>query len=186
MNTNENKAALWRNCVEQGLFNHIPNTMIKQVQGLFEMTVREYDNPELDLNMANKLFLKEFRVRITHLTGAPPVSFEDTEKEYKKLLEPVKPGDIDFTQEKDKPIENIDSIIEEKTKQREMEINSLFSEEHKNKVLGISTPTINQVLGESTVNNEQIYRMLQSQNKVLQTIVESQLKIIEILAKSKK
>ncbi len=188
MDTNENKASLWRSCVEMGLFNKIPPTMRHPVQGLFERTVRDIANDSVEPSIGNQLFMKEFKLRLTHMTGIPIhlPSFEETEKEYKTLLEAPKPNDIDFTQEKDKPLENLDSIIEEKTKQRELEINKLFTEEHKNKALGINTPTINQVLGMTPPNNNELFKMIQSQNRVLQNIVESQLKIIDMLSKTKK
>ena len=185
MNTNQNKASLWRSCVEQGIFNKIPTTMIHPVQGLFEKTIREFDNDNIDISTGNQLFMKEFKLRLSSMTGIPVSSqtFEDTEKEYKAMLEAPKPTDIDFTQEKDRPIENLDTMIEEKTKQRELDINRLFNEEHKNKTLGINTPTINQVLG-NTNNNNELVKILQSQNKVLLNIVESQIKIIDLLSKS--
>jgi len=133
MNTNQNKAALWRSCVEQGLFNQIPTTMIQQVQGLFETTIRDNDN--MDVSIGNQIFMNDFKIRLTNLTGIPIKSntFEETEKEYKSMLEVPKPTDINFSQEMDKPIENLESIIEAKTKQREFDINKLFNEEHKNK-----------------------------------------------------
>ena len=187
MNTNQNKAALWRSCVEQGIFNKIPTTMIHPVQGLFEKTIREFDSDNIDISSGNQLFMKEFKLRLSSMTGIPISSqtFEETEKEYKSMLEAPKPSDIDFTQEKDKPIENIDLMIEEKTKQREFDINRLFNEEHKNKTLGINTPTINQVLG-NTSNNNELIKMIQSQNKILQNILESQIKIIDLLSNNKK
>lgn len=189
MNTNQNKAALWRSCVEEGLFNNIPSKMIHPVQGLFENTVREIANDSIEVSIGNQLFMKEFRLRLAHMTGIPinTPTFEETEKEYKAMLESPKPKGIDFTEEKDSPIENLEEIIEKKTKQRESEINNLFNEEHKNKVLGIITPTINQVLGTtSNQNNNDILKMIQSQNIVLQRILESQIKIIEMLSKTKK
>ena len=184
MNTNQNKAALWRTCVEQGLFNQIPTTMIHPVQGLFEKTIREFDSDNIEVTTGNQLFMREFKLRLSSMTGIPitNTTFEETEKNYKAMLEAPKPNNIDFSQEQDKPIDNLESIIEEKTRQREIDINRLFNEEHKNKVLGINTPTINQVL-ESGPNNNELYKMIHSQNKVLQNIVESQIKIIELLSK---
>jgi hypothetical protein len=186
MNTNQNKAALWKSCVEQGIFNRIPITMIHPVQGLFEKTIREFDNDNMDVSIGNQLFMREFKIRLSSMTGIPinVQTFEETEKEYKSMLETPKPESIDFTQERDSPIENLESIIEEKTKQREFEISRLFNEEHKNKALGINTPTINQVLEvKHQPNNNELFKMIQTQNKVLQNILESQIKIIELLSK---
>jgi hypothetical protein len=194
MDTNQNKAALWRSCVEQGIFNQIPPSMIHPVQGLFEKTIKELANDSLDISFGNQLFMKEFKIRLSNMTGIPIQSqtFEDTEKEYMSMLEAPKPARVDFTQELDKPNENLQEMIEEKERQREIEVNRLFNEEHKNKVMGIVSPTINQVLGTTTVNTNNstntndMYKMIQSQNKVLQNILESQIKIIEMLSKSKK
>lgn len=191
MNTNQNKAGLWRICVEEGLFNNIPAKMIHPIQGLFENTVRDIANDSVEVSIGNQLFMKEFKLRLAHMTGIPinTQTFEDTEKEYKALLEAPKPKGIDFTEEKDSPIENLEEMIEEKTKQREFEINKMFNEEHKNMVLGINTPTINQVLGTTSINNSnnsELLKMIQSQNNVLQRILESQIKIIEMLSKTKK
>jgi hypothetical protein len=187
MDTNTNKAALWRSCVEQGIFNNIPTKMLNPIQGLFETTIKEIANDSTEVSIGNQIFMKEFKLRLAHMTGIPinTQTFEETEKEYKSLLESPKPKSIDFAQERDSPIENLEEMIEEKTKQREFEINKLFNEEHKNKVLGITTPTINQVLGTNQNNNE-IIKMIQSQNNVLQCILESQIKIIEMLSKTKK
>lgn len=186
MNTNQNKAALWRSCVEQGIFNQIPTTMIQPVQGLFEKTIREFNSDNIDISTGNQLFMREFKLRLSSMTGIPINSqtFEDTEKEYKAMLEAPKPGEINFTEEKDTPLENLDTIIEEKTKQREFEINKLFNEEHKNKTLGINTPTINQVLETPSIQSNELFKMIQSQNKILQNMLESQIKIIELLSKT--
>lgn len=189
MNTNQNKAALWRTCVEQGLFNQIPTTMIHPVQGLFEKTIREFDSDNIEVSTGNQLFMREFKLRLSSMTGIPinNTTFEETEKNYKAMLEAPKPNNIDFSEEQDKPIDNLETMIEEKTRQREIEINRLFNEEHKNKALGINTPTINQVLEvgarEVAANNNELYKMIQSQNRVLQNILESQIKIIELLSK---
>lgn len=195
MNTNQNKAALWKSCVEQGIFDKVPASMTQQVQGLFERTIREFDNDNNNVSITNQLFSREFKLRLAGLTGISisTTSFEDTEKEYNAMLQSPKPTDIDFTQERDSPIENLSNIIEEKTKQREMDISQLFNDEHKNKVLGITPPTLNQFLDtrtnnntNSNVNQNELFKMIQSQNKVLQRIVESQIQIIDILSKSNK
>lgn len=186
MNTIENKSFLWRYCVENSFFNEIPPTMIEQVRGLFEKTVKEYENDSVELDTSNKLFIKDFRLKIFKLGESikKDLEFQKTEQEYKSMLTPPKPKEIEFTKERDKPIENLEKLIEEKSKEREIDIHKVFTEDHKNKSLGL----VNQVnLGsnEECNNFKEIQKMYQVQNKILQSIVESQIKIIDLLQKSR-
>jgi hypothetical protein len=186
MNTIENKSYLWRYCVENNFFSEIPTSMIEQVRGLFEKTVKEYENENVELDTSNKLFIKDFRVKIFKLgeTIKKEMDFQKTEQEYKSMLITPKPKEIEFSKERDKPIENLEKLIEEKTKERDVDIHKVFTEDHKNKALGL----VNQVnLGSVEESNvfKEIQKMYQVQNKILQSIVESQIKIIDLLQKSR-
>jgi hypothetical protein len=46
MNSTQNKAALWKSCVEQGLFDKVPPGMQYQVQGLLRRTVPRFPGRE--------------------------------------------------------------------------------------------------------------------------------------------
>ena len=153
---------------------------------MFEKTVKEYENERIELETSNQLFLKDFRLKIFKLgeTIKKDMEFQKTEQEYKSMLTPQKPKEIEFTKERDKPIENLEKLIEEKSKEREVDIHKVFTEDHKNKALGL----VNQVnLGSMEESNplKEIQKMYQVQNKILQSIVESQIKIIDLLQKNK-
>ena len=79
MNSTQNKAALWKSCVEQGIFNNIPSELQHQVQGLFELTLKQFNNEGLELGIANQMVLKDFKIQLGKLIGKPiqQKSFEE-------------------------------------------------------------------------------------------------------------
>lgn len=198
MNTTQNKAALWKSCVEQGIFNNVPSELQHQVQGLFELTVNQFNNEGLEIAMANQLLLKEFKLQLGKMIGKPipQKSFEEVNQEYKGLYAPKPPEKIEFSQEKDSPIEDIESILKLKSEQRQNEIHEFFKEDQK--IGGVieqnqtpSIPSFNQQAFEQRVYEQKPETRTQNQNqnsdelmvhrKILESILHSQIKIIELL-----
>jgi hypothetical protein len=133
MNTTQNKAALWKSCVEQGVFDKVPSELQHQVQGLFEMTLKQFNNEGLELGMANQMVLREFKLQLGKLIGhpLPQKSFEEINEEYKGMYAPKLPEKIEFSKEKDTPLEDLDAILKQKSEQRQNEIHEFFKEEQK-------------------------------------------------------
>jgi hypothetical protein len=195
MNTTQNKASLWKSCVEQGIFDNVPSELQHQVQGLFELTVNQFNNEGLDIALANQLLLKEFKLQLGKMIGKPipQKSFEEVNQEYKGLYAPKTPEKIEFSQEKDTPIEDIESILKLKSEQRQNEIHEFFKEEQK--IGGVvepiqvqapvqsQTPFQFQNQIERPIENPRIQNQdeLLVHRRILESILKSQIKIIELL-----
>lgn len=192
MNTTQNKAALWKSCVEQGVFDKVPSDLQHQVQGLFEMTVKQFNNEGLELGMANQFVLKEFKLQLGKLIGQPmsQKSFEEVNEEYKGLYNQTPPEKIEFSIEKDTPIEDLEGILKLKSEQRQNEIHEFFKEDQK---VGGVVEVIDQPFVKSqapkvySVQQETIQSVNQQEpelvlhRRILESILEAQLKIIEML-----
>jgi len=171
MNTQQNKAYLWKQCIEQGIFNTLNSSVLPSVQKRFEELVKEYDKKDETLEVKNEQFLREFRTRITP-------SFEETQKEYDKLLQPPKPPPVEFTREPDKPMQDLSALLEKTNERRKEEINQVFSDKpfiHSPGQLEKPNPTL-----------ERIERTVQKQSEMLVSILETQMKLIDYLQRNKK
>jgi hypothetical protein len=188
MNTTQNKAALWKSCVEQGIFDKVPPNMQYQVQGLFELTINQFNNEGLDLALANQLLLKEFKLQLSKMIGQPipQKSFEELNEEYRGQYQAKPPEKIEFSKEKDTPIEDIEEILKIKSQQRQNEIHEFFKEEQK--IGGVElketqtpfNPSIPKVPYNSDKSDEILLH-----RRILESILESQLRIIELLQNRK-
>lgn len=188
MNTTQNKASLWKSCIEQGIFDKVPTDLQHQVQGLFELTINQFNNEGLELGMANQLVLKEFKLQLGKMIGEPILqkSFEEVNAEYKELYTPTIPDKIEFSKEKDKPIEDLEGILKLKSEQRQNEINEFFKEDQKiGGVVELHTPSdivtnnTNRLIEYSNQEKEEILL----HRRILESILEAQLKIIDMLQK---
>ena len=198
MNTTQNKAALWKSCVEQGVFEKIPSSYQHQIQGLFELTIRQFNNDGLDLATANQMFLRDFKVELSKLTNVkiPSKTFEETNSEYNKLFQPDKPEKIDFNKEMDTPLKDIERLLKEKADQRLLESQNYFKDVRaetieESTVPNEISPSVPMTLElkenvrftERIDKTEDLLKMMQQQQKILSGILESQIKIIELLQK---
>lgn len=192
MNTTQNKASLWKSCIEQGVFDKVPSDLQHQVQGLFEMTINQFNNEGLDLGLANQMVLKEFKLQLGKLIGQPmpQKSFEEMNEEYKGMYAPKQPEKIEFSKEKDSPIEDLESILKLKSEQRQNEIHEFFKEDQK--IAGVvelpelKTSTIQSIQSLNTVKPLGIPKRSDNEElilhrRILESILTSQLKIIEML-----
>ena len=196
MNTTQNKASLWKSCVEQGIFEKIPSSFQHQIQGLFELTIRQFNNEGLDLATANQMFLRDFKVELSKLTNIPIPSktFEETNNEYNKLFQPDKPEKIDFNKEMDTPLKDIERLLKEKADQRLLESQNYFKDVRAETIVEESVPLAANVSVPVPVHfpepkekekekSDDVLKMMQQQQKILSGILESQIKIIELLQK---
>ena len=183
MNTTPNKAALWKSCVEQGIFDSVPPDAMYQVQGLFERVIQQFQQGDVDLAKANQLVLKEFRFQLGKLTGqtVQQKSFEELNEEYREQYQPAPPAQIEFSREKDSPLQDIDAILQKKSEQRQNEIQEFFKEEPKVdppvKKIPIQPMSVQQ-MPIQTIERES---ELVLHRRILESILTSQLKIIELL-----
>lgn len=189
MNTTQNKAALWKSCVEQGIFEKVPPGMQYQVQGLFELTINQFNNEGLDIALANQLLLKEFKLQLGKMIGQPipQKSFEEINDDYKGKYQPKPPEKIEFSKEKDKPIEDIEEILKVKSQQRQNEIHEFFKEDQmiggavelkqETSFQSVLAPADNSDKSDNLSDEIKLHR------RILESILESQLKLIELLQK---
>ena len=185
MNTQSNKAYLWKQCIEQGIFNTLNSSELKSVQGRFEDLVKEYDKREETLEMKNELFLREFRTRLVP-------SFEETQKEYDKLLQPPKPAPLEFTREPDKPMQDLTELLEKTNEKRKEEIQQLFADkpfaEKPDRPFAEKPdkPFDRPFADKPDPALERIERMITKQTEMLMSVLETQMKLIDYLQRNKK
>jgi len=180
MNTTQNKASLWKSCVEQGIFDKVPSGMQPQVQGLFEQTIQQFQNEGLDPALANQLVLKEFKMQLGKMLGQsiPQKSFEELNEEYKGQYQAKIPDKIEFSKEKDSPIENMDLVLKSKAEQRQNEIQEYFKEEQKEGFIQGSEIQRSETQRSETQETDSELRL---HRRILESILESQIKIIDLL-----
>lgn len=154
MNTNETKAKLWNMCVEKGMFNTIKGDNLKEVQGIFEKIIKNYESFSPSQNIFDKI-IDSISIEIQNKYI---ITFEDRKKEYEELLNIPVPKTIDFSDKKDEHLENIEEIIQEKQKERQMIFDSIPKQ----------------------IKLEDI---IITQNKILMQILETQVKILDALKK---
>ena len=166
MNSQQNKAYLWKQCIEQGIFNTLNSSVLPSVQKRFEELVQEYEHSQDAVELKNEQFLREFRSRLMP-------SFEDTQKEYDKLLQPPKPPMVDFTREPDKPMQDLTALLEKTNERRKEELHQVFSDKP------FLTPEKDPIL-------ERMERTLQKHSEMLLSVLETQMKLIDYLQRNKK
>ncbi len=178
MNTTQNKASLWKSCIEQGLFDQVPSGLQPQVQGLFEKTVNQFNNEGLDLGIANQMVLKEFKLQLGKMIGLslPQKTFEEVAEEYKGQYQAKIPDKIEFSKEMDTPIKDIDLMLKSKAEQRQNEIQEYFKEDPKTRGI-VEPPSFNEVPVPVVPKENELHL----HRRILESILESQIKIIELL-----
>jgi len=190
MNTTQNKAALWKSCVEQGIFDQIPSGLQPQVQQLFEKTIEQFNQESLDLGNANQLVLKEFKIQLGKMTGKtiPQKSFEEVNEDYRGQYKAKIPDKIEFSKEMDTPLENMELILKSKAEQRQNEIQDFFREKPDTEFPIRNEPTLAiplsippNTISNTNTNSNLVDTQLQLHRRILESILESQLKIIDLL-----
>jgi hypothetical protein len=110
MNSNENKAYLWEKCINDGVFNNIHKEKASSIQGIFENVIAEFLklNANENLDITNTKIIQKLKEEINKMN-----SFEETQKTYDQLLNKPPPPNINFSDEKDEPIKNLDKLLEQ-------------------------------------------------------------------------
>lgn len=167
------KAEIWDLCLQNNIFLGIQNNMFPKIQEIFEDTIND------NMNVSKEELLKLISINIKSVGNT---------LNYKDLLPKEKIVDINFNDDvQDEPLVNIDKILEEKQKER-----NLISLDNKetNSVININplaqeTETY-KIEKETKKNNDfenNVYKILENQNDCLVKILEYQIKILEYLQK---
>lgn len=167
------KAEIWDLCLQNNIFLGIQNNMFPKIQEIFEDTIND------NMNVSKEELLKLISINIKSVGNT---------LNYKDLLPKEKVVDINFNDDvQDEPLVNIDKILEEKQKER-----NLISLDHKetNSVININqlaqeTETY-KIEKETKKNNDfenNVYKILENQNDCLVKLLEYQIKILEYLQK---
>jgi hypothetical protein len=121
------------------------------------------------------MVLKEFKFQLGKMIGIPmpQKTFEEINEEYKGQYQPKPPSQIEFSREKDTPIQDLETILQKKSEQRQNEIHDFFKEESKPFQ---TAPEPRMVPVETPSKGE-----LELHRRILESILTSQLKIIELL-----
>ena len=198
--TNEYKANLWNECLQQNIFSNCRQEELPRVQELFEQTIEE--NKDVNTND----FISILGVKLNQMS-------------YKDLIPSEKQPMIDFSDNiEEEPLKDIDKLIAEKQKERQNDepIKMVSSQpvlsqpvlSHpvlSQSVLSqpvlshpvLSQPVLSQPVPSQSVPSQsvpskpiqpnpeiiELKQMIQQQNIILEKLLESQIKILRQLQK---
>jgi hypothetical protein len=168
MNSLTNKAKLWDQCIEQGLFNNVHKDNVSKIQPMFESTIDMFITINDDIEILNRDFIIKMKEELNKLN-----SFEERQKDYDQLLNNPKPKTIDFSDKLDEPIKNMDLLLE-KTQNNRQEIFKSVDKQLTNNSL-IDKPFEQQTIDWGSV--------IKKQNDILIKILETQQTILQLLKK---
>jgi len=168
MNSLTNKAKLWDQCIEQGLFNNVHKDNVSKIQPMFESTIDMFITINDDIEILNRDFMIKMKEELNKLN-----SFEERQKDYDQLLNNPKPKTIDFSDKLDEPIKNMDLLLE-KTQNNRQEIFKSVDKQLTNNSL-IDKPFEQQTIDWGSV--------IKKQNDILIKILETQQTILQLLKK---
>lgn len=151
MNKEEEKVKKWDLCLEHNLFNGFKESLLPKIQELFEDTLNT--NEKID----DTIFITLMKEKIKHI---------DT-FDYKNTIIHENRKDINFSDENEEPIEDIQGLLESKQNERKMLFNDLSNTSVENK----------------NENENKILYVLSQQNLILEKILLSQINVLELLQK---
>lgn len=151
MNKEEEKVKKWDLCLEHNLFNGFKEYLLPKIQELFEDTLNT--NEKID----DTIFITLMKEKIKHI---------DT-FDYKNTIIHENRKDINFSDENEEPIEDIQGLLESKQNERKMLFNDLSNTSVENK----------------NENENKILYVLSQQNLILEKILLSQINVLELLQK---
>ena len=169
MNSLTNKAKLWDDCIQQGVFNSVHKDNVSKIQSIFESTVDIFITKNDSVDILNKEFMIKIKEELNKLN-----SFEERQKDYDQLLITPKPKTIDFSDKLDEPIKNMDLLLE-KTQNNRQEIFKSIDKPLIDKQL------IDKPFEQST--NIDWASVIKKQNDILIKILETQQIILQLLKK---
>lgn len=147
----EEKVKKWDLCLEHNLFNGFNESLLPKIQELFEDTLNT--NEKID----DTIFITLMKEKIKQI---------DT-FDYKNTIIHENRKDINFSDENEEPIEDIQGLLESKQNERKMLFNDLSNTSVENK----------------NENENKILYVLSQQNLILEKILLSQINVLELLQK---
>jgi|TARA_B110000114_G_C15079419_1_gene393349 hypothetical protein len=180
----ERKARLWDLCMSKNIFESFKQSEINEIQKLFENIVNENEYiKDIDI-------LELIKNKISQKNNL----------NYNDLIPQPKQQTIDFRDNvEEEPIENMDALIEQKTKERNLfqDVSSNIILEYTNPLnivsvqnqpnvnqSNVNQPNVNQPnVNKQNVQLNKILKKIEKQDKILEQIIFSQIKIMEFLQK---
>ena len=168
--TNEYKANLWNECLQQNIFSNCRQEELPRVQELFEQTIEE--NKDVNTND----FIAILGVKLNQMS-------------YKDLIPSEKQPIIDFSDNiEEEPLKDIDKLIAEKQKERQNDEPLKMVQPTMKPVQPMVQPIVQPVqpMVQPLQPNPEIIelkQMIQQQNIILEKLLESQIKILRHLQK---
>ena len=166
--TNEYKANLWNECLQQNIFSNCRQEELPRVQELFEQTIEE--NKDVNTND----FISILGVKLNQMS-------------YKDLIPSEKQPMIDFSDNiEEEPLKDIDKLIAEKQKERQNDepIKMVPSQPVPSQPVPSQPVPIKHVPPvQPNPEINELKQMIQQQNIILEKLLESQIKILRQLQK---
>ena len=149
----EEKGTKWELCLKNDLFNGLNESLLPKIQEIFEDILNT--NEKLD----DTIFLTLIKEKIKQLSN---FDYQNT------IIEDPKKN-INFSDENEVPIEDIQCLLESKQNERKMLFNDLSNTSVENK--------------NENKNENKILYVLSQQNLILEKILLSQINVLELLQK---
>ena len=169
IDSTENKAKLWNECMNRNYFKNIPDGLLPSVQKKFEESVTLFVNQDVSnnsLDFINEQILKHFNNELMSFTSFDKQTMMDDRKnefekrlqekqaEFDMMMKHNKPSDIDFTQQADEPLKgNIDDLINKHTEERNNQLKTVFSEQNVNDNINNVENSQNKIVASSYISN---------------------------------
>jgi hypothetical protein len=155
--SNANKGSVWNLLYQEGVFNSLGSNLVPQVKAKFDQIFSQIDKQQGDTFTKNKIVIKTLieelnKMRIDQpmlkrlYDQSPPArvtaeeisehrreqfgqGLQEKQNEFQSFMAAPKPKDVDFSDPNDdKPIgENMDKMLEDIMKRREMQIENVVS-----------------------------------------------------------
>jgi len=214
--SNKNKSLLWNLLLNNGAFNNLADNDLPTIQNDFEQLIGFLSNENIDLIKLNKLFMQQIIQKINNhrqqLKIYEPVkeiytnqdirnkkidefneSVQKAQDDFNSVIKLKTPEEISFSDktELDKPINNMDELIEKTIAERNLDVKLVDEPNEKtHKWLNMQEEpkkvTIqedkNEVFENITVNNDN------DNNKLFDLLTEiktNQIEILQLLKKNK-
>ena len=212
----KNKELLWNLLLNNGAFNNLSESQLPVIQNDFEalISLLSNDRTELDLIEQNKLFVQQmvkkinnYRQQLQQIKTYEPVkeiytsqdirgkkldefnvNVQKAQDEFNSVIKLKTPEEINFsdTKEEDKPIDNMEELIQKTIAERNLEVNNINSENLTNPnpdtEKWLNSQDMSKKVSFSENNNEIIESKIEvDDNKFLNLLNEIKKNQIEIL-----
>lgn len=212
----KNKELLWNLLLNNGAFNNLSESQLPVIQNDFEalISLLSNDRTELDLIEQNKLFVQQmvqkinnYRQQLQQIKTYEPVkeiytsqdirgkkldefnvNVQKAQDEFNSVIKLKTPEEINFsdTKEEDKPIDNMEELIQKTIAERNLEVSNINSENLTNPnpdtEKWLNSQDMSKKVSFSENNNEIIESKIEvDDNKFLNLLNEIKKNQIEIL-----